>query len=95
MIERLYKAHGNDLEFVGVILHRTRFEFFEEKQLSAKQAAKLSRWMGTQDASLTWPGAGNVFIEAMLIAQALEYAKSDQSSNFRQARKGYVSSLYL
>jgi len=42
VIERLYRAHGNDLEFVGVILHRTRFEFFEEKQLSAKQAATLA-----------------------------------------------------
>jgi glycine reductase len=72
VIERLYAAHGRDLEFAGVILHRTRFEVFEEKQLSANQAAKLAKLMGAQGAIVTWIGAGNAFIEAMLTVQALE-----------------------
>jgi len=72
VIERLYAAHGRDLEFAGVILHRTRFEVFEEKQLSANQAAKLAKLMGAQGAIITWIGAGNAFIEAMLTLQALE-----------------------
>lgn len=72
VIERLHKAHGKELAFIGVILHRTRFEVFEEKQLSANQAAKLAKLMGAQGAIITWIGAGNAFIESMLTAQALE-----------------------
>ncbi|MFN2530910.1 MAG: glycine/sarcosine/betaine reductase component B subunit [Pyrinomonadaceae bacterium] len=72
VIERLYKAHGKDLDFAGVIFHRTRFEIFEDKQLSANQAAKLAKLMGAQGAIITWIGAGNAFIEAMLTVQALE-----------------------
>lgn len=72
VIERLYKAHGKDLEFAGVIFHRTRFEVFEDKQLSANQAAKLARQMNANGAIITWIGAGNAFIEAMLTVQALE-----------------------
>jgi glycine reductase complex component B subunit alpha and beta len=72
LIDRLYRAHGKTLNFLGVILHRTRFEVFEEKQLSANQAAKLAKLMGGQGAIVTWIGAGNAFIEAMLTVQALE-----------------------
>jgi sarcosine reductase len=72
VIERLYKAHGKDIDFAGVILHRTRFETFEEKELSANQAANLAKLIGAQGAIITWIGAGNAFIEGMLTAQALE-----------------------
>jgi glycine reductase len=72
VIQRLYAAHGQELEFLGVILHRTRFEVFEEKQLSANQAAKLAKLMGAEGAIITWLGAGNAFIEGMLTVQALE-----------------------
>ncbi|HUE82493.1 MAG TPA: glycine/sarcosine/betaine reductase component B subunit [Pyrinomonadaceae bacterium] len=72
VIERLYQAHGKEWDFAGVIFHRTRFEVFEEKQLSANQAAKLAKLLGAQGAIITWIGAGNAFIEAMLTVQALE-----------------------
>lgn len=72
VIQRLYVGHGRELEFLGVILHRTRFEVFEEKQLSANQAAKLAKLMGAEGAIITWLGAGNAFIEGMLTVQALE-----------------------
>lgn len=72
VIERLYKAHGKEWDFAGVIFHRTRFEVFEDKQLSANQAAKLAKLLGAQGAIITWIGAGNAFIEAMLTVQALE-----------------------
>lgn len=72
VIERLYAVHGKELNFLGVIFHRTRFETFEEKQLSAKQAAKLARLMGAQGAIVSWVGAGNAFMEGMLTTQALE-----------------------
>ncbi len=72
VIERLYAQHGKTLNFAGVIVHRTRFETFEEKQLSANQAAKLAHLMGAQGAIITWTGAGNAFMEGMLTTQALE-----------------------
>ncbi len=72
VIERLYQAHGKEWDFAGVIFHRTRFEVFEDKQLSANQAAKLAKLMGAKGAIITWIGAGNAFIEAMLTVQALE-----------------------
>jgi glycine reductase complex component B subunit alpha and beta len=72
VIQRLYAEHGKTLDFAGVIVHRTRFETFEEKQLSANQAAKLAQLMGAQGAIITWTGAGNAFIEGMLTTQALE-----------------------
>lgn len=72
VIERLCQAHGKEIDFAGVIFHRTRFEVFEDKQLSANQAAKLAKLIGAQGAIITWIGAGNAFIEAMLTVQALE-----------------------
>ncbi len=74
VVKRLYLAHGKELNFLGVIFHRTRFETFEEKQLSANQAAKLAKLMGAQGAIVSWIGAGNAFIEGMLTTQALERA---------------------
>jgi glycine reductase complex component B subunit alpha and beta len=74
LIERLYQSHGKELDFAGVIFHRTRFEVFEEKQLSANQAAKLAKLLKADGAIVTWIGAGNAFIEAMLTVQALERA---------------------
>jgi sarcosine reductase len=72
VVEQLYQLHGEILHFIGVIIHRTRFETFEEKQLSANQAAKLAKLMGAQGAIISWVGAGNAFIETMLTVQALE-----------------------
>lgn len=72
VIERLFQVHGRDINFLGIILHRTRFEVFEEKQLSANQAARLARLMNADGALVTWIGAGNAFIEGMLTVQALE-----------------------
>ncbi len=72
VIDRLYGAHGKTLDFLGVIFHRTRFETFEEKQLSANQASKLAKLAGAEGAIITWVGAGNAFMEGMLTTQALE-----------------------
>jgi sarcosine reductase len=72
LIERLYDLHGEELEFSGVIIQRTRFETFEEKELSANQAAKLARLMKADGAIVTWIAAGNAFMEGMLTVKALE-----------------------
>lgn len=72
VIDRLYRAHGVSIDFAGVILHRTRFETFKEKQLSSNQAVNLAKLIGADGAILTWVSAGNAFIEGMLTVQGLE-----------------------
>src|SRR5262249_52367213 len=72
VVEGLYSLHGTKVDFVGVIMQRTRFEIFEEKQLSANQTAKLAKQLGADGAIMTMSAAGNAFIEGMLTIQALE-----------------------
>ncbi len=74
VIETLYAAHGKQIDFVGVILQRTRFETFREKQLSANQTRNLAVLIGANAAMITWVSAGNAFVEGMLTLQALEQA---------------------
>jgi glycine reductase len=74
VIQKLYDAHGTQIDFAGVILQRTRFETFNEKQLSSNQAANLAKLIGAEAAIVTWVSAGNAFIEGILTTQALERA---------------------
>ncbi len=73
-VEELYRAHGKELNFLGVILHRIRWETFAAKETAANQAAKLARRLGADGAIVTWLGAGNAFIDTMLAVQACERA---------------------
>lgn len=74
IVEELSRAHGRELNFLGVILHRTRWETHVAKEAAANQAAKLARRLGAQGAIVTWLGAGNAFIDTMLAVQACERA---------------------
>jgi glycine reductase len=73
-VAELYRAHGKELNFLGVILHRIRWETFAAKEMAANQAAKLARRLGADGAIVTWLGAGNAFIDTMLAVQACERA---------------------
>ena len=68
----LYRRHGVDWNFVGVIALRTEWTTQHEKQLMANQAAKLARQLGAQGALLTWDAGGNEFIEVVRTIQACE-----------------------
>jgi glycine reductase len=72
VVEELYRAHGRELNFLGVILHRIRWETYAAKETAANQAAKLARRLGASGAIVTWLGAGNAFIDTMLAVQACE-----------------------
>ena len=74
VVEELYRAHGRELNFLGVILHRIRFETFAAKETAANQAAKLARRLGADGAIVGWLGAGNAFIDTMLAVRACERA---------------------
>ena len=68
----LYRRHGRDWSFLGVIVLRTEWTTQAEKQLMANQTAKLASMLGAQGAVVTWDAGGNEFIEVMRSIQACE-----------------------
>ena len=68
----MYRRHGVDWNFLGVIALRTEWTTQHEKQLMANQAAKLAKLLGAQGAMFTWDAGGNEFIEVVRTIQACE-----------------------
>jgi sarcosine reductase len=68
----LYRRHGVDWNFLGVIALRTEWTTQHEKQLMANQTAKLAQILGAQGAIVTWDAGGNEFIEVIRTIQACE-----------------------
>ena len=68
----LYRRHGRDWNFLGVITLRTEWTTQTEKQLMANQTAKLAKQLGAQGAVVTWDAGGNEFIEVVRSIQACE-----------------------
>jgi glycine reductase complex component B subunit alpha and beta len=68
----LYRGHGVDWNFLGVIALRTEWTTQHEKQLMANQTAKLAQMLGAQGAIVTWDAGGNEFIEVIRTMQACE-----------------------
>jgi glycine reductase complex component B subunit alpha and beta len=68
----LYRRHGVDWNFLGVIALRTEWTTQHEKQLMANQTAKLAQLLGAQGAIVTWDAGGNEFIEVIRTIQACE-----------------------
>jgi glycine reductase len=68
----LYRRHGRDWNFLGVISLRTEWTTQTEKQLMANQTAKLAQQLGAQGAVVTWDAGGNEFIEVVRSIQACE-----------------------
>ena len=69
----LYRRHGIDWDFLGVIALRTEWTTQHEKQLMANQTAKLAKLLGAQGAMVTWDAGGNEFIEVVRTIQACEH----------------------
>jgi sarcosine reductase len=70
----LYRRHGRDLHFAGVIVSRGHHANHFLKERSANYAAKLAGLMGANAAVLSWEGTGNATIDYMLTIGALEQA---------------------
>jgi glycine reductase len=68
----LYRRHGVDWNFLGVISLRTEWTTQHEKQLMANQTAKLAQHLGANGAIITWDAGGNEFIEVVRTIQACE-----------------------
>lgn len=69
----MYRRHGVDWNFLGVIVLRTEWTTQHEKQLMANQAAKQAKLLGAQGAMFTWDAGGNEFIEVVRTIQACEH----------------------
>ncbi len=73
MVCRLLREHGKRLNFLGVILQRTRFETEFGKQVSAACASQLARLLRADGAIITRTvPSGNNFMDAMITLQACE-----------------------
>ncbi|MBI4523397.1 MAG: hypothetical protein HY695_06240 [Deltaproteobacteria bacterium] len=69
----LLRRHGKDLNFLGVILQRTRFENKFSKQVTAECTSQMARLLGADGAIITRiVTSGANFIDVMLTVQACE-----------------------
>jgi glycine reductase len=68
----LYRRHGLDWNFLGVVVLRTEWTTQHEKQMIANQTAKTAKMLGAQGAVVTWDAGGNEFIEVVRTIQACE-----------------------
>ena len=73
IILKLLKEHGKNINFLGVILQRTRFSFDFGKQITAECTSQLAKMLKAETAIITrlTPG-GNNFTDVMLTVQSLE-----------------------
>src|SRR5207247_1427775 len=74
VVTALYARHGQDIEWVGSIIARTRWGALREKQLSAYQTVKLAQMLRAQGALVTWNHGGNDLIEVLLTIPGLAKA---------------------
>ncbi|OGP26919.1 MAG: hypothetical protein A2038_11090 [Deltaproteobacteria bacterium GWA2_57_13] len=73
IILRLLREHGKRLNFLGVILQRTRFETDFGKQVTAACTSQMARLLKADGAVITrMSPSGNNFIDVMLTVQACE-----------------------
>ena len=72
----LYRRHGRDWNFLGVIVLRTEWTTQHEKQMIANQTAKTAKMLGAQGAVVTWDAGGNEFIEVVRTIQACEIGRA-------------------
>jgi len=73
VVFRLFREHGKRVNFLGVILQRTRFETEFGKQVSAASTSQMVRLLEADGAIITRVSpSGNNLMDAMLTLQACE-----------------------
>lgn len=73
VVTHLLREHGKRLNFLGVILQRTRFESDSGKEVTAACASQIAKLLKADGAIITRIGpSGNNFIDVMLTVQACE-----------------------
>ena len=74
LIEELYRRHGRELDFRGVIVYPAASDDVEEKEMLAEHAVKLARVLGADAACSSYSGGGHPAVEFMLICRKCERA---------------------
>ena len=68
----LYRRHGVDVNFVGVIAVRTEWTTMAEKELMCLQTAKTAQMLEANGAVIAWDAGGNEFMEVIHTVRACE-----------------------
>jgi glycine reductase len=71
VIEELYRRHGSELEFRGVVVY-TRGGSAQAKERMSSYAANLALLLGAEGAILTYVGSGHSLVDVMMTCQKLE-----------------------
>lgn len=74
LIRELYRLHGRELDFAGVIVCQCLIVAHLEKERSAFQVAKLCRMLGADGAVLSMQNGGHGWADLMLHCQRIEEA---------------------
>jgi glycine reductase complex component B subunit alpha and beta len=74
LIRALYRRHGEQVRFAGVILMRGYEQSAEDKERAAELAARLAVELGADAAVITTDGGGNSHTDTMLTCRACERA---------------------
>jgi glycine reductase len=72
VIRALYRRHGRELNFIGVILCRGHFDDHLLKERNGHMVARVAQMLGAQGAVLTLEGTGNTWVDFMQSVRALE-----------------------
>lgn len=70
----LYRRHGKDLNFKGVVFGRSHQPSNWHKQRCASFDVKLAQFAGAQGLVMAWEGGGNACTDGMLTVQTAEKA---------------------
>jgi len=72
LMKELYRRHGVDLNFVGIVINRGHRDTFDLKEHGAQYAAKLAKMLGAQGAVVAFEGGGGATVDFMLTVKACE-----------------------
>ena len=72
VIRALYRRHPHELNFIGVIFCRGHLDDHELKERNGYMVANLARLIGAQGVVQSIDGSGNIWVDFMLAARALE-----------------------
>ena len=72
VVADLYRRHGRDLSFAGVLLYPLGGERLSEKERICSFASKLLHMLGAKGIVISWIGGGHPGIDLMLLCQKCE-----------------------
>jgi glycine reductase complex component B subunit alpha and beta len=74
VIRALYRRHGTELNFLGVVFSRGHHGDHQTKERNGYMIANVARMLGAQGVVQTLEGTGNTWVDFMQAARALERA---------------------